>query len=114
VRIVDAFRRFVPGCHPILRGPEAIAAQVRDLARISRAPIFLVGDLRDGGERYARAVLDALSRSRVSNRIVFEFFDPPDDALLARIDASVDRWGAELSPESHDESVRARTGKAAY
>lgn len=110
----SSFRRFMPGSHPIVRSPEAIVSQIRDLASITRAPIFLVGDLRDGGERYTHAVLDALSRSRVKNRIVFEFFDPPSDDLIARIDSSVTRWGAEISPESHDESIRALMGKGTF
>jgi len=109
-----AFRSFMPGRHPILRGPAAIAAQVRELAGMTRAPIFLVGDLTDGGQQYAHAVLDELAKVRVSNRIVFEFFAPPADEFLERIDASIDHWGAELSPESHDEAVRARMGKARF
>ena len=109
-----AFRRFMPGCFPLLRSPDAIADQVRELAEITRAPIFFVGDLRDGGEGYSRDVLAALARTRVSNRIVFEFFNPPDAALIEAIDASVGRWGAELSPESHDESIRAQLGKARF
>ncbi len=109
-----SFRRFMPGRHVILRSPAAIAAQVRELAQITRAPIFLVGDLRDGGERYAREVLEALARRPVTNRIVFEFFDPPSSEFIARIDASIARWGAELSPESHDQSVRALMGKASF
>jgi B12-binding domain/radical SAM domain protein len=109
-----AFRRFMPGHHPLLRGPDAIATQVRQLAEITRAPIFLVGDLRDGGKAYARAVIDALALAPVSNRIVFEFFDPPDRELVARIDASIRSWGAELSPESHDESIRSLLGKARF
>ncbi|MFL6246624.1 MAG: hypothetical protein ACJ74H_11405, partial [Thermoanaerobaculia bacterium] len=109
-----AFSRFMPGRHPLLRSPEAIAASVRQLAEITRAPIFLVGDLRDGGAAYAQSVLDALARTPVSNRIVFEFFDPPSGDFLARVDASVARWGAELSPESHDESVRALRGKGHF
>jgi len=109
-----AFRRFVSGHHPILRSPEAIAAQVRNLAAITRTPIFLVGDLRDGGPAYVRAVLQALARTRVSNRIVFEFFDPPDDELIATISDSVAHWGAELSPESHDEEIRTLLGKATF
>jgi B12-binding domain/radical SAM domain protein len=110
-----AFARFMPGRrHPLLRGPEAIAKQVRDLAAITRAPIFLVGDLRDGGPAYAQAVLDALARSPVSNRIIFEFFDPPDDDYVRTIDSSIRHWGAELSPESHDEAVRAHLGKATF
>jgi B12-binding domain/radical SAM domain protein len=109
-----AFRQFMPGHHPLLRSPAAIAAQVRDLAGLSRAPIFLVGDLNDGGPQYAHTVVDALARSGVRNRIVFEFFQPPPTEFLARADASLPHWGAELSPESHDEAVRARLGKARY
>jgi len=109
-----SFRRFMSGHHPILRTPKAIAAQVRDLAMITRTPIFVVGDLRDGGEEYARGVLDALKNARVANRIVFEFFDPPSAELIARIDDSIEHWGAELSPESHDEAIRALMGKANF
>jgi B12-binding domain/radical SAM domain protein len=110
----SAFRRFMPAHFPLLRSPARIAGQIRQLAEITRAPIFLVGDLRDGGARYVRDVLAALKRTPVSNRIIFEFFHPPDAALIAAIDASVRRWGAELSPESHDEAVRARLGKAKF
>jgi radical SAM superfamily enzyme YgiQ (UPF0313 family) len=87
---------------------------VRQLAGITRAPIFFVGDLRDGGDTYVHEVLAALARTPVSNRLVFEFFDPPDAALIEAIDASVLRWGAELSPESHDESIREHLGKARF
>ena len=109
-----AFRRFMPGRHPLLRGPEAIASQVRNLATITRAPIFLVGDINDGGEDYAHAVVGALARTPVGNRIIFEFFAPPPVALVDRISVTIGQWGAELSPESHDEAIRARLGKARY
>jgi len=109
-----AFDRFMPRGHPLLRSPEAIAAQARELAEITRAPIFLVGDLRDGGPEYARSVVDALGRRPVSNRLIFEWFEPPSSTLLDRIDRTIPHWGAELSPESHDPSVRARLGKAQY
>lgn len=109
-----AFQRFMPGQYPMLRSPASVAAQVRQLAELTRAPIFLVGDLRDGGEPYAHDVLDALAAAPVNNRLVFEFFDPPSREYVARIDASIRHWGAELSPESHDEEVRARLGKAHF
>lgn len=109
-----AFDRFMPGRHPLLRSPAAIAATVRELAQMTRAPIFLVGDLLDGGEAYAHEVVEELKRSPVSNRIVFEFFQPPTRAFLERIDGATRRWGAELSPESHDQSIRARLGKATF
>ncbi len=102
-----AFRRFMIDHHPFRKSPAGIAAQVRQLATLTRAPIFLVGDIQDGGIAYAESVVDALAAAPVSNRVVFEFFVPPPDALVARIDRSLPHWGAELSPESHDERVRA-------
>lgn len=109
-----AFHRFMPGRHPILRSPAAVAASARELASMTRAPIFLVGDLLDGGHDYAFECVDELARTRISNRFVFEFFRPPPRELIDHIDASLRHWGAELSPESDDEQVRARFGKAAF
>ena len=110
----SSFHRFMPGCHPLLRSPDAIASAVRELAQLTRTPIFLVGDLLDGGDAYANAVIDAMQRHPVSNRIIFEFFRPPSHAFIERIEAAIPHWGAELSPESHDEHIRARFGKATF
>ncbi len=109
-----AFRRFMGGHHPFYRSPEGIARQIREFATLTRAPVFLVGDLLDGGMEYACAVLDAIAASPVPNSIGFEFFAPPPEAFIERLNASVPRWFAELSPESHDESVREMFGKAGY
>jgi len=110
----EAFRGFMPGMHPLLRSPASIARQVRDLAELTRAPIFLVGDINDGGPKYAEAVVEALRATGVSNRLVFEFFRPPPGAFVAHVEACLPHWGAELSPESHHEEIRARLGKASY
>jgi B12-binding domain/radical SAM domain protein len=109
-----AFDRFTGLHEPLVRSPEAVARQVRELAAMTRAPIFLVGDLRDGGPSYAASVVEELGRLRISNRIIFEFFEPPPDDFIRAIDAAVLHWGAELSPESHDEAVRGLLGKARY
>jgi B12-binding domain/radical SAM domain protein len=110
----EAFGRYMPHPHPLLRSPRAIAAQVRALARITRAPVFLVGDIQDGGPEYAAATVDAIGATGVTNQIIFEFFEPPSEELIHRIDERVTRWGAELSPESHDPNVRDCLGKAHY
>jgi len=102
-----AFQRMMIDRHPFRRSPDGIARLVRQLARLTRAPIFLVGDIQDGGPDYANAVVDALGRLPVSNRVIFEFFVPPDARLVERIDRALPHWGAELSPESHDGQVRA-------
>lgn len=109
-----AFRRFMIGRHPFYRSPDSIVALVRRFATLTRAPIFFVGDLLDGGWDYACAVVDALARAPVANTLGFEFFAPPPPAYIERLDRAIPHWSAELSPESHDEGVRVRFGKAGY
>jgi B12-binding domain/radical SAM domain protein len=109
-----AFGRFMQLVHPLRRSPEAIAAQAAQLGSMTRAPIFLVGELLDGGEDFARRTIEALGRLRLENRITLEFFAPPPEEFVDFIDGCLSNWSAELSPESHDPAVRERMGKASY
>jgi len=100
---------------PIFRGPESLVKNIVALSRLTRGPIFLVGDLLQAGEEYAEAVLGKLREANVPNQVVFEFFDVPPVDFLRRIDACVRNWSLELSPESHDHDVRrAQGGEPAY
>ena len=91
---------------PVFRTPTNLVRNVTGISRLIRGPIFLVGDLRQGGDAYADEVLRRLQEADVPNEVVFELFtDPPADYLRA-IDRSVRNWSLELSPESHDESIR--------
>ncbi len=91
---------------PIYRSPANLVKNMVDISRISRGPIFLVGDLRQAGAAYACEVLERLRKVRLKNEIVFELFAMPPADYLEAIDHSVRHWSLELSPESHDPSVR--------
>jgi B12-binding domain/radical SAM domain protein len=91
---------------PVFRSPANLVANMTDISRLSRGPIFLVGDLRQPGELYAAEVLERLRGTRIRNQVVFEFFDMPPLQYLNDIDRSVKHWSLELSPESHDEGIR--------
>jgi len=91
---------------PVFRSPANLVANMTDISRLSRGPIFLVGDLRQPGERYAAEVLERLRGTQIRNQVVFELFDMPPLQYLKDIDRSVKHWSLELSPESHDESIR--------
>jgi len=100
---------------PVFRSPASIVANVVAISRLTRAPIFLVGDLLQAGAAYADEVLSALHRADVPNQLVFEFFDLPPLEFLRRIDASIAHWSMEISPESHDHEVRrAQEGEPSY
>lgn len=91
---------------PVFRSPANLVKNMLDISRFSRGPIFLVGDLFQAGEAHAHEVLRLLAQARISNEIVFEFFQMPPAGFLAAIDGAVKNWSLELSPESHDEAVR--------
>lgn len=91
---------------PVFRSPANLVANMTEISRLSRGPIFLVGDLRQPGELYAAEVLERLRGTRIRNQVVFELFDMPPLQYLKDIDRSVKHWSLELSPESHDEGIR--------
>ncbi len=100
---------------PAFRSPRSLVANVAAISRLTRAPIFLVGDLLQGGASYADEVLELLNATQVPNQVVFEFFDLPPLEFLRRIDASTPRWSMEISPDSHDHEVRrAQEGEPSY
>ncbi len=91
---------------PAFRSPLNLVKNISDVCRISRGPIFLVGDLLQAGDDYVRETLVRLAQARPANEIVFEVFGMPAPEYLRAIDRSVKNWSLELSPESHEEEVR--------
>jgi B12-binding domain/radical SAM domain protein len=100
---------------PVFRSPRGLVENITALSRLTRAPVFLVGDLLQAGEEHADAVLEHLREANLENQIVFEFFDVPPVDFLQRIDRNVRNWSLEISPESHDHGVRrAQEGEPSY
>ena len=99
---------------PAFRSPQNLVKNIIDVSRISRGPIFLVGDLYQAGAEYAHQALAMLEAARISNEIVFEVFGMPPPEYLAEISTRVKNWSLELSPESHDEDVRRRQDEKVF
>lgn len=94
------------------RAPDGIAADVKTISRFTGAPIFIIGDLRQGGEGFAGDTLDALGRVAPRNQVVLELFEPAPRRFFERVAASLPNFNFEISPESHDENVRRAAGKS--
>jgi B12-binding domain/radical SAM domain protein len=100
---------------PVYRGPESLVSNMQDIARLTHAPILLVGDVLMGGAEHAAAVLELLRAADLPNNIVFEFFALPPASFLRDIDRCVRNWSMEFSPESHEQLVRdAQDGESGY
>jgi B12-binding domain/radical SAM domain protein len=100
---------------PVYRGPASLVSNMQDIARLTHAPILLVGDLLMAGPEHAADVLERLRIADLPNNIVFEFFALPAASFLRDIDRCVRNWSMEFSPESHEQVVRdAQDGESGY
>jgi B12-binding domain/radical SAM domain protein len=100
---------------PVFRSADSLLTNMEAISRLTRAPILLVGDLLQAGREHADAVLARLRTADLRNEIVFEFFTVPPADFLHAIDQSVRHWSMEISPDSHDHTVRrAQDGEPTY
>jgi B12-binding domain/radical SAM domain protein len=94
---------------PAFRSPEDLAQDVREARRISRGPIFILGELRLAGMDYARRFLRAVQG--VSGPFMVEFFFPVTRDYAEQVAAALPDLIVEFSPDSHDPAVRKALGK---
>ncbi len=106
-----AFRRVCNRERPAFRSPEQVAQDVKDIQRLSNGPIFILGDIRQGGASYAEQLLGLLKKLKVRKRLIFELFAPATREFLQKLGEACPEFYLEISPESHDPVVRAVSGK---
>jgi len=94
---------------PAYRSPERLAEDVRRMGRLSRAPVFILGDLRQPGIDYARRFFHDVQG--FDGAAIVEFFYPVDHAFMQELAAALPNFLVEFSPESHDPAVRRASGK---
>jgi B12-binding domain/radical SAM domain protein len=93
------------------RSPHLLAEDIFNSIDHLNAPVIIIGDVFQPGRDYGFALLSALKRKTIKNHIAFEFFKPPSKEKLDRIAEAVPNFNIEISPESHDESIRRRFGR---
>ena len=62
-----------------LRSPKKLAWDIHFISRFSRAPIFILHDLRQGGREYVQEFFSRLKELHLKNEIVFELFQYADE-----------------------------------
>jgi len=96
---------------PSFRSPELIAKDIHTVSRYTNGPIFVVGDLRQGGKGYACTLLKHLGEIKLQNQIVLELFNPASKEYVEMVARSIPNFNFEFSPESHLEKIRRFSGK---
>jgi len=106
-----AYGKICNRARPAFRSPEKLAEDARFISRFSRAPIFVIHDLRMGGKEYAYQVLEALGAEHIQNEIVLELFTYAGDDFFADVRRNVPRFSLEMTLETHDDELRRLNGK---
>ncbi len=94
-----------------LRSPAKLISDIQFISRFSRAPIFILHDLRQGGREYVDEFFQRLKKLHLKNEIVFELFQYADEAYFKQIEESVPNYSVEITLETHDEKIREYNGK---
>ena len=106
-----ANKRVLCRSRPAFRSPEKVAGDISAIQDYLRAPVFVVGDLRQGGNDYAERLFKAMKEHGIKNHIILELFRPADDGFYAMADHYLDGYSMQFSPDSHDEKVRYASGR---
>ena len=94
---------------PAFRKPEDLAADIRSMARWSRGPVFVLGDIRYGGEGYAEKFLTAVKGA--TEQLILEVLTPAPRSFFKLLGEASPDFILQMSPESHDEKVRSAFGR---
>lgn len=106
-----AYRCFFGRGEPAFKSPERLVEEMAVVADYFSSPIFLLGDLRQGGQRYVEGVLDGIRREGIDNTIILELFTPSSRGYLQKIAKRCNSYTLEISPESHDDKIRRMQGR---
>jgi B12-binding domain/radical SAM domain protein len=99
--------------HPTMRSPAKLVEDLQFIQRFSRTPVFVIGDIRQGGAAYVEEFLERVGALQPKNELVFELFWKADEEFFKKIEQHVPRYSLEITLESGDEALRRVNGKFA-
>ena len=107
----SAFEVFGNRNKPAFRDPQKLIDEILVMQKYINAPVFILGDITQGGKDYLKAFFKNAVRLRRDIQIFFEFFEPPSQWFYDEIKKVFDNVCYEISPDSHDENIRRKMGK---
>ena len=96
---------------PAFRSPEKVAEDISNVENYLKAPVFVVGDLRQHGESYAERFFKECKNLGIDTHVILEYFVPPPESFFKAADSTFSRYSIQFSPDSHEENVRYARGR---
>lgn len=107
----DSFSRNFGRSKPAFRSPKLLAEDIARAEEYVKGATFVVGDVRQAGRNYASTFLKEVKDRKIRNEVVLELFTPADKDFANEVATSLKNYSIQISPESHDETVRKAQGK---
>lgn len=107
----NAFNNFFHRNGPVMKSPKKLVEEMTIISEYFKAPLFLIGDLRQGGDKWRDQVLSLIKEAKLDNTITYELFDMIPQDYMKQLADSTEAWTLELSPETHDDKIRHLMGK---
>ncbi len=107
----NAFEMFGRRTRPAFRHPEKLIDEILIIRKYIDAPVFILGDITQGGRDYLEEFFKNTKRLDKDMQIFFEFFEPPNEWFYDRVAENFNYFCFEISPDSHDEKIRQKMGK---
>jgi B12-binding domain/radical SAM domain protein len=107
----SANKRLLCRERPAFRSPEKLAEDMSGIQDYLKAPIFVIGDPRQGGKDYAERLFREIKKRGIKNHVAFELFAPAGEEFYKMAENALVEYSMEFSPDSHDEHVRSALGK---
>jgi radical SAM superfamily enzyme YgiQ (UPF0313 family) len=93
------------------RSPEAIAKDIAGVSSYRKIPIWIIGDMRQGGASYVDKLLRRIKEEKVDSPVIIELFEPAAEEFINKVARSIPRFGLSFSPDSGNEVVRRAQGR---
>ena len=106
-----SFKNFFGRDKAVMKSPEKLVEEMTIISEYFKAPLFLIGDLRQGGMKHAEEVLQRIKKEGLDNTLTYELFHAVPEDYMKKLADSTESWTLELSPESHDDHIRQIMGK---
>jgi len=108
----SAYKNICGRSSPAYRSPHLVAEDIGLIASYLNAPIIIIGDILQAGFDYARDLLNKIKERKIKNHLAFELFFPPPKEFLEMVAAATPNFNIQISPDSHDEKIRKKLGRA--
>ena len=106
-----AMRKVLGRTRPAFRSPEKVAEDIYNVQNYLKAPVFVVGDLRQNGDKYTQRFFSEAKKLGIDNHIILELFTPAPASYFQDAQRTFDRYSIQFSPDSHEEKVRYALGR---